>query len=349
MASHSIPLPILDDLGSRFIINIPDEERKDIIRIMFQVELAKWFYDDEYVNTDASLTSCSMRDFCEHIFRRVPFLAPYVDSLDEVLEDWKSYKMAVPTYGAIILNPKLTKVLVVQGWWSRNSWGFPKGKVNEVELPHECAVREVIEETNCDVSQLIDSRHFLEKVINDQTVRLYLAPGVSEETVFGTKTKSEIRDWQWFPVDELPLSKKEAVRPNCLAIRNWNSFFMVMPFVRDMRIWIKHYKRNKFEFIPGYREPEQDHHFLPVQNQAQGRRNSTKKRKNSKSQSQEQSQPQPQVGGGGRQRKQSTQAQDAPPPPPVPLETFQCPKYWSNFHFKKKDILASVAAAPGWK
>ena len=37
MASHSIPLPILDDLGSRFIINIPDEERKDIIRIMFQV------------------------------------------------------------------------------------------------------------------------------------------------------------------------------------------------------------------------------------------------------------------------------------------------------------------------
>ena len=65
-----------------------------------------------------------------------------------------------------------------------------------------------------------------------QTVRLYLAPGVSEETVFGTKTKSEIRDWQWYPVDELPLSKKEAVRPNCLAIRNWNSFFMVMPFVR---------------------------------------------------------------------------------------------------------------------
>ena len=39
---------------------------------------------------------------------------PYVDSLDEVLEDWKSYKMAVPTYGAIILNPKLTKVRACQ-------------------------------------------------------------------------------------------------------------------------------------------------------------------------------------------------------------------------------------------
>ena len=34
---------------------------------------------------------------------------PYADSLDDVLADWKSYKMAVPTYGAIILNQKLTK------------------------------------------------------------------------------------------------------------------------------------------------------------------------------------------------------------------------------------------------
>lgn len=344
--SHSIPMSILDDLGSRFIINIPEEERKDIIRIMFQVELAKWFYDDEYVNADASLTGCTMRDFCEHIFRRVPFLTPYADSLDEVLADWKSYKMAVPTYGAIILNQKLTKVLVVQGWWSRNSWGFPKGKVNEDELPHECAVREVIEETNCDVASLIDSRHFLEKVINDQTVRLYLAPGVSEaETVFGTKTKNEIRDWQWYPIDDLPLSKKDAVTPNCLNIRNWNSFFMVMPFVRDMRIWIKHYKRNKFQFVPGYREEENNHFApMPAQNQP-GRRNSTKKRRNSKSQDHNSGQ-QPQTGG-GRQRRQSSQAQDAPPV--VTLETFQCPKYWSQFHFKKKDIFASMAAAPGWK
>ncbi len=71
---HSIPLTILDDLASRFIINIPEEERRDIIRIMFQMELAKWFYDDEYVNSSAELTSCSMRDFCEHMFRRIPFL-----------------------------------------------------------------------------------------------------------------------------------------------------------------------------------------------------------------------------------------------------------------------------------
>jgi mRNA-decapping enzyme subunit 2 len=37
---HSIPLDILDDLGSRFIINVPEEERKDLIRICFQVSLS---------------------------------------------------------------------------------------------------------------------------------------------------------------------------------------------------------------------------------------------------------------------------------------------------------------------
>ena len=35
---HSIPLEILDDLGSRFIINLPDCMRKDLIRICFQVK-----------------------------------------------------------------------------------------------------------------------------------------------------------------------------------------------------------------------------------------------------------------------------------------------------------------------
>ena len=49
VSQHSIPLEILDDLGSRFIINVPQEERKDLIRICFQIELAHWFYDDEYV------------------------------------------------------------------------------------------------------------------------------------------------------------------------------------------------------------------------------------------------------------------------------------------------------------
>ena len=36
---HNIPIDILDDLGSRFIINVPEGQRDDVIRICFQVSL----------------------------------------------------------------------------------------------------------------------------------------------------------------------------------------------------------------------------------------------------------------------------------------------------------------------
>lgn len=35
----------------------------------------------------------------------------------------------VAVYGAILLNPALDKCLMVKGWKSGASWGFPKGKV----------------------------------------------------------------------------------------------------------------------------------------------------------------------------------------------------------------------------
>jgi hypothetical protein len=67
--------------------------------------------------------------------------------------------------------------------------------------------------------------HFL------QTICLYLIPGVPTETVFAPKTKCEIRDVQWFPVDALPLSKKEEMPDNCLNIGT-NNLYMVMPFTK---------------------------------------------------------------------------------------------------------------------
>jgi mRNA-decapping enzyme subunit 2 len=59
-------------------------------------------------------------------------------------------------------------VLLVQGYWSKSSWGFPKGKVNEEEAGHVCAVREVMEETGFDIGPYIDPGDYLEAVFNDQ-------------------------------------------------------------------------------------------------------------------------------------------------------------------------------------
>jgi mRNA-decapping enzyme subunit 2 len=37
----------------------------------------------------------------------------------------------------------LAQCLLVKGWKSSSGWGFPKGKINEGEPEHLCAIREV--------------------------------------------------------------------------------------------------------------------------------------------------------------------------------------------------------------
>lgn len=66
-----IPRDILDDLASRFIINVPVEERSDLIRICFQIELAHWFYLDFYCggDKDEKLVEVNIKYFALHIFK----------------------------------------------------------------------------------------------------------------------------------------------------------------------------------------------------------------------------------------------------------------------------------------
>lgn len=219
-------------LYSRFIINVPEEERKDLVRICFQIELAHWFYLDFYCTEEnPKLKPCNMKDFATHIFQHIPFLIPHVPHIDAVLEQWREYKQNVPTFGAIVLNEDMTKVLLVQSYWARNSWGFPKGKVNEDEEPLHCAVREVLEETGFDISNLIDKSEYIESIINDQVVRLYIISGVQEDTKFQPKTRKEIKNVEWFDVADLPNNKKD-MTPKVKIGVGPNAFFMVVPFVK---------------------------------------------------------------------------------------------------------------------
>ncbi|XP_025077810.1 m7GpppN-mRNA hydrolase-like isoform X2 [Pomacea canaliculata] len=232
-----IPSYVLDDLCSRFIINLPDEEQQDFIRIFFAIEQAHWFYLDFYCSERPELKNCGIKEFSLQILRHIPALKIYAAEHEKYLEEWRAYKMAVPTYGAILLTPDFKHCLLAQGFFTKSSWGFPKGKVNEAESPVECAIREVFEETGLDVKSLIKADQYVETRMNDQLIRLFIIPGVAHDTRFQPQTRKEIRELKWFPVDALPIHKRDTTAKIQLNM-GANSFFMVIPFIKGLRRWI---------------------------------------------------------------------------------------------------------------
>ncbi|XP_073990530.1 decapping mRNA 2 isoform X2 [Rhodnius prolixus] len=236
---------------SRFIINVPEEERNDIIRLCFQIELAHWFYLDFYTRGLRDKKTCGIKEFAFQIFRHIPYLQPYACNVAGIIDQWKGYKFSVPTFGAILLDENMTHVLLVQSYCSKSSWGFPKGKINKDELPCQCAIREVYEETGFSIARLIDPKEFIEAQINDQLVRLYVVPGVSRTIVFAPKTRNEIKAINWFPVTDLPATRKDAA-VKWKSTLGAASFFMVSPFVRRLRQWI--FEHDK-KIVRRYRRP----------------------------------------------------------------------------------------------
>lgn len=201
------------------------------------MELAHWFYLDFFCASEDDLVPCGIKQFAMHIFKHVPFLRPHVPRLDAIMEDWKKYKLSVPTYGAILVSADLNHALLVQSFWAKSSWGFPKGKVNENEDPVHCAVREVYEETGFDSAHLISPNDFFESIFNYQFTRLYVVAGVPMDAEFIPRTRNEIKSCEWFPIDLLPNHKTDTDCKTNLGM-NANSFFMVMPFIKKLKKWV---------------------------------------------------------------------------------------------------------------
>jgi 8-oxo-dGTP pyrophosphatase MutT (NUDIX family) len=145
------------------------------------------------------LPSTSLKNFSLLLFQSCVLLRHWVTEHERAFTTFMEYKIKVPVCGAIILNPDLTKVLLVRGWKSNATWGFPKGKINQQEKQTSCAIREVsiglmkvFEEIGFDCSPYLRENEYLERKIHDQNVRLYMISGIDESEEFITQTRKEI-------------------------------------------------------------------------------------------------------------------------------------------------------------
>lgn len=212
-------------------MNLPAEEIASPARLGFQLEQAWWFYDDFYRLENPKLPKMNLKAFIQCMLERYPeWTSMYDINIEELTNTFLKYKAQVPTCGAILLNPSLTKCLMVQGWNS-GTWTFPKGKISKGETPEQCAAREVTEEIGYDISSRLNASDYIQTESGPKALRLYIIPGVPESTKFVTLTRKEIGAIRWFPISELS-------NPN-----SNQRFFNVNSFLGRLKSFVKNQKR----------------------------------------------------------------------------------------------------------
>lgn len=72
------------------------------------------FYIDNYLEHDKSLPSLGMRDFTRRLFQHCPMLVSFGGNVEEYIKGFSQYKVGVPVYGCIILDPSLSHCLLVK-------------------------------------------------------------------------------------------------------------------------------------------------------------------------------------------------------------------------------------------
>lgn len=77
--------------------------------------------------------------------------------------------------------------------------------------------------------------------MREQKIRLYIVPGIDEDTRFETQTRKEISKIAWFKLSDLPTWKKNKAPPQGMG----GKFYLISPFIGKLKQWIhdnrKHY------------------------------------------------------------------------------------------------------------
>jgi len=251
-------LDALEDVHTRFILNLPEEELASSDRIFFQIEQAWWFYEDfvcdemdEETTPNEQKEECKLprfkklQPFARKIFEISPILSPLLSNFQEYWGEFSRYRRKISTYGTILLNEDFSKILLCQDYHGK-SWTLPAGKVNQNEKGTDAAARETYEETgfdpNCNLGPTKDytdandvtwnaltEEHSLVYSENDGAGKrrtCYICHGVPEDFDYAPVVRKEILDVQWHTLDNIP--KKS---------------FAVMPFMKGLKKWIRKNKK----------------------------------------------------------------------------------------------------------
>lgn len=191
---------VLEDVISRFLLDIPEEDALIPERLFFYLEEAHWFYNDFFSEVNPAYPPLTLVDFTEKVFQLNPCIRRS-ESISSMSRQFDEYKSTVPVCGGILFSEDMAKVLLVQaGKWR---WTFPKGKKEKGERDAECAIREVFEETGLDASSYL-TKYTVRVREEKRETTMCVFCGVPESSVLLPRTRNEISAVDWHSVANLP-------------------------------------------------------------------------------------------------------------------------------------------------
>lgn len=218
----------LEDVETRFLYNLPESELNSPERLFYQIEQAYWYYEDFKADKFSHLAHfSSLKSFAAKIFNHCELLKNMSNKFSQIFAEFSQYKAKIPVCGCILLNPDMTKMVLVKDW-NGESWTFPRGKINENEDELECAIREVYEETGFNARDHCNVNDFVVTFQGEKKIQLFIATNVPETTEFEPQVRKEISDIKFHPISSVPAHT-----------------YNVHPFIPKLKRWITQNQRLK--------------------------------------------------------------------------------------------------------
>ncbi|KAL7715366.1 mRNA-decapping enzyme [Entamoeba marina] len=215
---ESIPVytltQVMNDLCVRFVINNPSYEHQNPSRFLFLLELAHWYYTDNWYKKLPYLPELKeFRSFIETFIISTAWPLFDMGRLDQEIYHWKQYKSKIPVVGALLLNSSMTMVIRVRSPVSPH-YSFPRGKLNKGEDLRLGCIREIKEEIgiNLNTSQCRPEYSFIidgRSKANMHRTTYYVIPDISIDVVFDPKCPEEICDVKWEYIDSMDAREEE--------------------------------------------------------------------------------------------------------------------------------------------